>query len=41
MNRNHPKGAAQKAIVAVARKLTMRIYSVLKNQKNTKRGDKR
>jgi transposase len=33
LNRNHPKGAAQKAIVAVARKLTMRIYSVIKNQK--------
>ncbi len=32
-NKNHPKGAAQKAIVAVARKLTTRIYSVLKNQR--------
>ncbi len=33
MKRNHPKGAALKAIVAVARKLTTRIYSVLKNQR--------
>jgi transposase len=34
MNRNHPQGAAQKAIVAVARKLTQRIYRVLKDQRN-------
>lgn len=32
-SRNHPKGAAQKAIVAVARKLTQRIHRVLKDQK--------
>lgn len=34
LNRNHPKGATQKAIVAVARKLTHRIYKVLKEQRN-------
>jgi len=33
MKRNHPKGAMQKAIVAVARKLTQRIYVVLKEQR--------
>lgn len=32
-HRNHPKGASQKAIVAVARKLTQRIYRVLKDQR--------
>lgn len=32
-NRNHPRGAAQKAITAVARKLTQRIYRVLKDQR--------
>jgi transposase len=32
--RNHPKVAAGKAIVAVARKLTARIYCVLKEQRN-------
>lgn len=32
-SKNHPKAAAKKAIVAVARKLTYRIYSVLKDQK--------
>jgi len=37
MNRNHPKGAAQKAIVAVARKLTKRIYIVLKEQRKYER----
>jgi len=30
---NHPKGSAQKAIVAVARKLTMRIFRVLKDRR--------
>lgn len=33
VNRNHPKGASQKAIVAVARKLTERLYRVLKDQR--------
>jgi len=32
--RHHPKVAARKAIVAVARKLTARIYCVLKEQRN-------
>ncbi len=32
-SRNHPKIAARKAIVAVARKLTQRIYCVLKEQR--------
>ncbi len=32
-NRNHRKAAAQKAIVAVARKMTQRIYRVLKDQR--------
>jgi transposase len=32
-SRHHPKGAAQKAIVAVARKLTERLYRVLKDQR--------
>jgi len=32
-SRNHPKGASQKAIVAVARKLTERLYRVLKDQR--------
>ena len=32
-NRNHPSAAAQKAITAVARKLTQRIYRVLKDQR--------
>jgi len=32
-SRNHPKGAKQKAIVAVARKLTERLYRVLKDQR--------
>jgi transposase len=32
-NRHHPKIAAKKAIVAVARKLTQRIYCVLKEQR--------
>lgn len=32
-NRNHPRGAAQKAITAVARKLTQRIYRVLKDRR--------
>lgn len=32
-NKNHPRGAAQKAITAVARKLTQRIYRVLKDQR--------
>lgn len=32
-NKNHPRGAAQKAITAVARKLTVRIYRVLKDQR--------
>mgnify|MGYP001615439922 CR=1 FL=1 len=32
-NKNHPRGAAQKAITAVARKLTSRIYRVLKDQR--------
>jgi len=31
--RHHPKGASQKAIVAVARKLSQRIYRVLKDQR--------
>jgi transposase len=30
---NHPRGSSQKAIVAVARKLTMRIYRVLKDRR--------
>jgi transposase len=30
---NHPRGSAQKAIVAVARKLTMRIFRVLKDHR--------
>jgi len=33
VRRNHPRGAAQKAIVAVARKLTERLYRVLKDQR--------
>jgi len=33
VRRNHPKGAARKAIVAVARKLTERLYRVLKDQR--------
>ncbi|MFO8053155.1 MAG: IS110 family transposase [Candidatus Omnitrophota bacterium] len=33
VSRNHPKGASQKAIVAVARKLTERLYRVLKDQR--------
>lgn len=33
-SRHHPKIAARKAIVAVARKLTTRIYCVLKEQRN-------
>jgi transposase len=33
VRRNHPKGASQKAIVAVARKLTERLYRVLKDQR--------
>lgn len=34
IRQHHPQGiGARKAIVAVARKLTMRVYSVLKNQK--------
>ena len=32
--RHHPRVAARKAIVAVARKLTARIYCVLKEQRN-------
>jgi len=32
-SRNHPRGASQKAIVAVARKLTERLYRVLKDQR--------
>ena len=32
-SRNHPKARAQKAIVAVARKLTQRVYRVLKEQR--------
>lgn len=32
-SRNHPMCASQKAIVAVARKLTQRIYRVLKDQR--------
>lgn len=33
-NRHHPKIGARKAIVAVARKLTQRIYRVLKEQRS-------
>jgi transposase len=33
VSRNHPRGASQKAIVAVARKLTERLYRVLKDQR--------
>lgn len=33
VSRNHPKGASSKAIVAVARKLTERLYRVLKDQR--------
>jgi transposase len=33
-SRNHPRIAAKKAIVAVARKLTQRIYCVLKEKRN-------
>lgn len=33
VTRNNPKGAASKAIVAVARKLTERVYRVLKDQR--------
>jgi len=33
VSRNHPRGASSKAIVAVARKLTERLYRVLKDQR--------
>lgn len=34
VSKNHPKGAKQKAITAVARKLTERLYRVFKDQRN-------